>query len=239
MLDRYHTLRALAGLLGYPGETYLQSAEMLYVLLGDALPEAAQSMAAFGAYAEPLDSRELEENYARTFDINPACALEVGWHLFGEEYARGMLMVRLRGELRECGIEESSELPDHITHVLALLAAMPHEEARRLAQSCVQPAVDKMHAALVKNDSPYQHVLRCLALVLEHEFGGVQPWSDGDGPGRPSATAGRGDPLRDYPSPCGPCSPADVVPMRMDYHAPPAQSPAVELTTPHLGDRHG
>ena len=81
-------------------------------------------MAAFGAYSEPRDLHELEETYARTFDINPACALEVGWHLFGEEYARGLFLVRLRGEMREHGVEESSELPDHITHVLALIAAM-------------------------------------------------------------------------------------------------------------------
>ena len=66
----------------------------------------------------------LEEAFTGTFDVNPACALEVGWHLFGEEYARGMFLVRMREELRKYGLAESSELPDHVSHVLAIVNAI-------------------------------------------------------------------------------------------------------------------
>ncbi len=46
---------------------------------------------------------EVEEAFTRTFDVNPACALEVGWHLFGEEYTAAMFLVRMREELRKHG----------------------------------------------------------------------------------------------------------------------------------------
>ena len=72
---------------------------------------------------EQLGSTELEELYTRTFDINPVCSLEVGWHLFGEDYNRGAFLVRMRGLLREHGIEEGAELPDHLESVLRVLDA--------------------------------------------------------------------------------------------------------------------
>jgi len=48
-----------------------------------------------------------------TFDINPACALEVGWHLFGEDYMRGQFLVRMREELSK--YEIAGELGISIT----------------------------------------------------------------------------------------------------------------------------
>ncbi len=211
MSHRSQTLEALARLLSYPTETYVEAAELLYVILQSELPEAAKCMAEFGAFVEPRETDELEEIYARTFDINPACALEIGWHLFGEEYTRGLLLVRLRAEMRDRGLEESAELPDHIAHVLALIAVMPHQDAQRFVHACVQAAVDKMHAALDGAESPYRHVLRCLVLVLEHEFGRAES-SGHDETGAPVSLAPpQGDPLRDFPMPCGGCEPVELV----------------------------
>ena len=235
MSHRDQTLEAITRLLSYPTETYVEAAELLYVILHSDLPEAAACMAEFGAFVEPRETIELEEIYARTFDINPACALEIGWHLFGEEYARGLLLVRLRAEMRDRGLEESTELPDHIAHVLALIAAMPDDEAQRFVHACVQTAIDKMHAALERAESPYQHVLRCLVLVLEHDFGRADTGDEnesneaesarslqGGGPPRSNsmprnAMPGngqnpfQGDPLRDFPMPCGGCEPVEPV----------------------------
>ena len=115
-------LNALSRLLSYPDEQTVQTAELLYVLLMDELPEAASEASIFGAFTEQHELHEVEESFTRTFDVNPTCALEVGWHLFGEEYARGMFLVRMREELRKYGLAESAELPDHLCHVLAVVA---------------------------------------------------------------------------------------------------------------------
>jgi nitrate reductase delta subunit len=164
-------LNALSKLLSYPDEHTVQTAELLYVLLMDETPEAASEASVFGSYAEQHELYELEETFTRTFDVNPTCALEVGWHLFGEEYARGMFLVRMREELRQYSLPESTELPDHVCHVLAVLAAMPEDEATRFVKACVQPAVEKMNSVLEGKGTPYGHVVSCLALVLRHTWG--------------------------------------------------------------------
>lgn len=209
-------LNALSKLLSYPDEHTVQTAELLYVLLMEELPEAASEASVFGSFADQHELHELEETFTRTFDVNPTCALEVGWHLFGEEYARGMFLVRMREELRKYGLSESAELPDHLYHVLAVVAAMPEEEATRFVKACVQPAVEKMNAALAGKGSDYGHVVSCLALVLRHTWG--EPAETTEDASRPAAFAG--DPLRAFPvadvmaggaSSCG--EPLDLVPL--------------------------
>ena len=169
-----HVLDAFSRLLSYPHEGTPQAAELLYVVLRDELPDAASDLSQFGVFVEQSAGWQLEEAFTGTFDVNPACALEVGWQLFGEEYARGMFLVRMRQELRKYGLAESRELPDHISHVLAVLAAMPEEQAAKFVPACVQPAVAKMNAALAGKDTPYRHVVSCLLKVIEHKWGAGQ-----------------------------------------------------------------
>ena len=221
MSHRTQALSAFAKLLSYPTETYVEAAEVLYVILQDALPEAAESMSRFGAFVEPLELTALEELYASTFDVNPACALEVGWHLFGEEYARGLFLVRLRNEMRERGLEESTELPDHLAHVLAIIAAMNQDEAERFVQACVHPAVDKMQQALERVENPFRDVIRCLSLVLEDEFGRAADSDDDLSEPVVRSAAPHGDPLRDFPMPCVSCEPDETVELQMDLPRTP------------------
>ena len=197
-------LNALSVLLSYPSEHTCQAAELLYVVLGGEHPEAASEAAAFGAYLERHEQYEAEEVFTRTFDVNPACALEVGWHLFGEEYARGMFLVRMREELRKYNIAETSELPDHIAHVLAVVAAMPADEAERFVGACVLPAVEKMRQALDGKDTPYRHAINCLTLSLRHTWPEVVRPVDDAAANVYVPDAPRGDLLRDYPAPISP-----------------------------------
>jgi nitrate reductase delta subunit len=168
----------------------------LFVLLQGEIPEASQAAADFGAFAEQHEVWEVEEAFTRTFDVNPACALEVGWHLFGEEYARGMFLVRMREELRKYDLPESTELPDHISHVLAVVAAMPDDEAARFVRACVQPAVEKMRQGLEDKETPYRHVVACLASVL------TACWGECTATEQPQVLQSRAvepDPLRAFP----------------------------------------
>ena len=178
------TLRTFCQLLSYPGEQVIEACELLYIILQSELPDAATHIARFGSYVEQHESWELEEAYTSTFDVDPTCALEVGWHLFGEEYDRGLMLVRIREELRKYDLSESCELPDHLTHVLPLIAAMPEDEAQRFVKSCVQPAVLQMRESLSKSDSPYRSVIEALALVIQLVWGDGKPINDGSGPHR-------------------------------------------------------
>ena len=59
-------------------------------------------------------------------------------------------MVHMRNQMRERGLEETGELPDHLVHVLAVLADMDEEPAREMARACVCPALGKMLASIDK-----------------------------------------------------------------------------------------
>ncbi|MDA1014835.1 MAG: nitrate reductase molybdenum cofactor assembly chaperone, partial [Planctomycetota bacterium] len=172
------TYRAFSRLLSYPDDQTGEAAELLYIVLKDVLSESAKDVASFGAFLEQHDNWQIEEAFTSTFDINPPCALEIGYHLFGEDYTRGLFLVRMREELRRYGLDESAELPDHITHVLAVIAAMSAEEADRFVPACVLPAIEKMQTALAKQDTPYRHVINALSAVLNHMWSTTESSSE-------------------------------------------------------------
>jgi nitrate reductase assembly molybdenum cofactor insertion protein NarJ len=90
--------------------------------------------------------------------------------LFGENYERGLLLVRMREALRRFQIQESTELPDHFTHVLELLGRMDHARAEDFAAACVLPGLGKMIAAMNDKGNPYQPILLAIQAFLRIEF---------------------------------------------------------------------
>ena len=118
----------------------------------------------------PGDSAR-QELYVQTFEFNPACTLEIGWHLFGENYERGEFLVRMREQLRRHRIAESTELPDHLTLLLPLVARMSHDEATQLVGEFILPAVAKILSAIHGNK--YEAVIAGISERLEADFPGA------------------------------------------------------------------
>jgi nitrate reductase molybdenum cofactor assembly chaperone len=121
-----------------------------------------------------LSLRDAQELFIQTFDLNPVCSLEMGWHLFGENYDRGLLLVKMRQQLRAYGIRETTELPDHLTNALRLIPCMDRESAGYFVEAIVLPAVQKMAAALAGKQNPYEHVLGAAKNLLRAQFPEIQ-----------------------------------------------------------------
>ncbi len=194
-----NVLFLIGRLLNYPEPGTIQLAERLCAELRDELSLAAPSAREFLLFSRQHDSRDIEEVFTRSFDINPACALEVGWHLFGEEYIRGLFLVRMREELRKYDLPETVELPDHIAHVLSVAAAMPADEATRFVCACVLPAVKKMNQALADKETPYRHILHCLESVLTIQWGTALEAASKASQTVTTPRLGKEDPLRAFP----------------------------------------
>ena len=165
--DRCAAFDALAALLEYPGDGFAERARAAAGALAEAAPATARALEAFLAWIErhlPDDGRvELEETYARTFDWNPERCLEVGWHLYGERYERGAFLVRMREGLRETGVEEGTELPDHLGAALRLLGRQSDAEAAAFAREALLPALEKVVAGFSSvPDNPYADVVRAV-----------------------------------------------------------------------------
>lgn len=156
-------LEGLAALVDYPVETLEEP--LLDCLEDPAIePGAVADLERFAGAIADLSVSELQEEYAATFDFGQACSLDVGWHLFGDTHERGAFMAALREDLDRVGVVEDAELPDHLTHVLALLARDP-DGAPALAET-IAPAVDAIERALVDRASPYAYLVAAIGAEL-------------------------------------------------------------------------
>lgn len=160
-----------AVLLSYPAPGIEQALVRVLMHFSEAdmrvhLPEAHRALREFTSAAGALPTTELEELYTRTFDINPSASLEIGWHLYGEQYERGSFLVLMRQQLREYGVEEGSELPDHLTHVLRVLGRMDDSTREAMLDSSLLRAFDIMLGKWGEEDNPYKRCLDALCSIL-------------------------------------------------------------------------
>jgi nitrate reductase delta subunit len=158
-------LVALGPLLRYPSFGYVGSSFSDHLATARAaLAEAPAALRApFERFADGvsrLSPTALQELYTRTFDLNPVCALEVGWHLHGESYDRGRFLVQMRGLLERLEINEGGELPDHLASVLPALARLDPSAREELGHRSVIPALARMLAAFDGRENPYADALR-------------------------------------------------------------------------------
>ena len=117
-----------------------------------------------------LSLSNLQELYTRTFDLNPVCALEIGYHLFGENYKRGEFLANLRETEVPFELGQGNQLPDYLPVLLRLLNKLDNEELRAsLIGECLIPAIEKMLKALAGGDNPYRFLLDAVRATLQSE----------------------------------------------------------------------
>lgn len=153
---------ALSRLLHYPDAACRENIARASSVLAAKAPDAAARVDRFAERTSALSVQQFQELFTQTFDLSPVCSLEVGWQLYGEEYVRGGFLVSMRSLLRQYGVEESVELPDHLTHLLPLLDRMEPREGRYFIDKYLAPALAKMLAPFEGKDNPYEEVLRAL-----------------------------------------------------------------------------
>ncbi len=172
--NRTETYDLLAHLLTYPDAEF-----------DSGLQECAQKLRTndsefnlqFAKWQESTGSLPLEDRqelYARTFDMSPKCTLEIGWHLFGEQYDRGTFLVWMRGQLRELGLPESTDLTDHARHALAVLGRLEADKADNFATACVLPSLETVRDGLKQMESPYELLVDAICHLLEAQHGPAQ-----------------------------------------------------------------
>jgi nitrate reductase molybdenum cofactor assembly chaperone NarJ/NarW len=153
----------LAALLEYPDQDWSTSTTSSRAT-GNA------SLRAFVVAVESLSMTGLQELYTRTFDLNPSCALEIGYHLFGENYKRGEFLAHLRETEAPFSLGQEQQLPDYLPVLLRLLVKLEDQELRlSLIGECLIPAIEKMLASFKETDNPYRLLLEALRSILQTE----------------------------------------------------------------------
>ena len=144
--------------------------------------EIESPLAPFARFVETLALARLQEEYVSTFDFNPAVALYLGHHLFGDNQKKGTYLIRLKQEFGRRGFTPpGNELPDHLPLVLRYLEYLARNEEdgvrRSFISECVLPGVDRLGAAFSgRRESPWKPVveaarLLCAADSAIHEEG--------------------------------------------------------------------
>ncbi|OGC91653.1 MAG: hypothetical protein A2W25_13205 [candidate division Zixibacteria bacterium RBG_16_53_22] len=164
-------LDTLSGIVFYPMDNYKARVKDCLDSLQGESTQTIENIRKFWNDVDNLPINDLREYFTRTFDINPLCSLEVGWQLFGENYDRGNFLVVMRREMRCMGLAESSELPDHLTHVLQTLGRMEPEAASEFASACVIPALMKMLAGLEGKGNLFEPALQAISNIVMDHFG--------------------------------------------------------------------
>lgn len=158
-------LQLLAGILSYPRKNYKELVNRFTDLGGGPIQKEGR-LQIFRDFVNGNSLTDIEELFTTTFDMNKDTCLEIGWHLYGEDYNRGDFLVKMRQALQEFNIAESGELPDHLSHCLLLLAALEPPEARIFAGSYISKALDKILSGL-NEVNPYFALLQSLKIMLQ------------------------------------------------------------------------
>lgn len=135
----------VADLFDYPGVDFIEKVQRVQRLLRENYVEAAAELEEFVAVVSGMERWELEELYSRSFDVQSATTLDVGYVLFADDYKRGELLANLNGEHRRCENDCGTELADHLPNLLRLIARLEdHELLEELVQEIIAPALQKM-----------------------------------------------------------------------------------------------
>ena len=161
---------SLSKLLAYPSEDVKEQAEECHKKFMAIDTPAASAVNEFKDFTQSSTVSDMQELYTRTFEINPLCALEVGWQLFGERYERGTFIVKMRQTLRDLKLPESTELPDHLVHVLQALDKLQPEEAGEFANLFIVPAVDKMIDGFKDKENIYRNILSGIVSEVRERY---------------------------------------------------------------------
>ena len=156
---------ALADLLEYPDDDW------------GARIESAQGIAidseVFAEFSEGVGNCslcDLQELYTRTFDLNPVCALDIGYHLFGENYKRGQFLASLRETEAPFDLGQEHQLPDYLPVLLRLLTKLEDDDLRAsLIGECLIPGIEKMIASFKDSENPYRNLLEAVRITLQSE----------------------------------------------------------------------
>lgn len=161
-------LDALADVLEYPDEGWFARFEKCKDLSLSGTDPAAEYFSDFCLDIRELSLTQMQELYTRTFDLNPVCALEVGHHLFGEDYKRGEFLARLRETENPFDLGQQRQLPDYLPVILRLLGRTQDAELRAsMIGYCLIPALRKMSEAFAKKNNPYGNLVRFLTETLK------------------------------------------------------------------------
>jgi nitrate reductase delta subunit len=120
-------LKLVAILLQYPDEDFSRELEKLDQVVAELDHHPVkQGFVDFFSYLRQTPSISLQEEYSRTFDLNPSTSLNLSYHKWGDGRQRGRALSKLQQRYLQAGFEPlGGELPDYLPLILEFLSVCP------------------------------------------------------------------------------------------------------------------
>ncbi len=135
----------LAALFEYPNADYPQRVQNIKDFLDGRYIKAAAELDRFQALLPAHDLMTMQELFTRSFDVQAATTLDIGYVLFGDDYKRGEMLANLSREHTQAGIDCGTELADFLPNLLRLMAVLEDEDLLGdLANSVIATALREM-----------------------------------------------------------------------------------------------
>jgi nitrate reductase molybdenum cofactor assembly chaperone len=187
----------LVPLFEYPRDGYAERVRDMKDYLSGHYNDAAEELGRFFDLLPNDDLQAMQELFTRSFDVQAATTLDVGYVLFGDDYKRGILLANLNAEHRAANVDTGTELADYVPNLLRLMAVMEDEEVLHdLAYAILGPALlemigefstdrvekrnisyEKHYKTLIEDPAVaseavtlYQYALKSLYSVLRQDF---------------------------------------------------------------------
>lgn len=168
MMDIY---KHIAQLFSYPKGDFSSTTEQLAVEFQKYGQSAIDDFIPVAQHFTLNPTSVLQEYYIRTFDVNAACYLDIGYVLFGEESKRGQFLLNMNNEQLKAGNDCGTEFADHLPNILTLLPKLDDDSFREeLAVTMMLPALRHMLENFRNEDNCYKGLLKLLIKTLEADF---------------------------------------------------------------------
>lgn len=183
-----------ASVLTYPNEEVRKKINYIYKLVNNNYPDASEAMTKFVEFAKTTHLWKWQEIYTRTFDVQAITTLDLGYVLFGDDYKRGEILVRLSEEHKRANNDCGNELADHLPNLLRLLNKLNNDDLKNdLIFFIIKPALQKIlkefesekiekknlvyekhHKTLIETEESdgriYQLLIQALLEVFQQDF---------------------------------------------------------------------
>ncbi|HEX9743894.1 MAG TPA: molecular chaperone TorD family protein [bacterium] len=131
----------------------------------------AMELEAFADHVDEFETKSLQELYVGTFDIGKTTTPYMGHLVLGESFNRGNLLSRLKDTYREYGVEDDTDLPDHIANILKFIsvAGTDKEVVQELLTYILLPGILSLlpHLQKVSDENPYYHIFKAVKKIVE------------------------------------------------------------------------
>ncbi len=160
----------LAHLLRYPDDQYWITVQRCLPFFTYARTRNARLMTSFADDIRDLSLEQLQSLYTESFNLNPACSLELGRQLHLEGRKHADMIAWIEGKVGRLEIQTRATPllylpPDHIS-VALMLMTVADSSWEDIRDGWLFPAMQNLVAAMKGSKSPFKKLVKVIAQVV-------------------------------------------------------------------------